>query len=98
MPRSCRSGDMAGTFMLYPPGTDGAAVTDVRLRGSRPSASRIAKHQNALDPGLHDVLAHLDRTRTDRNPGLAGLGRHETRVPRGSSGAADQAAPFRLTG
>src|SRR5690348_17331298 len=32
----------------------------------------------------------------DRNPGLAGLGCHETRVPRGSSGAAAQAAPFRL--
>src|SRR5215475_1100467 len=37
MPRSCRSGDMAGTFMLYHPGTDGAAVTDVRLHGSRSS-------------------------------------------------------------
>src|SRR5215471_9774165 len=37
MPRSCRSSDMAGTAMLYPPGTDGAAVTDVRLHGSRPS-------------------------------------------------------------
>jgi len=28
---------MAGTFMLYPPGTDGAAVTEVRLHGSRSS-------------------------------------------------------------
>src|SRR5215475_6196772 len=37
MPRSCSSSDMAGTAMLYPPGTDGAAVTDVRLHGSRPS-------------------------------------------------------------
>src|SRR5262249_10815108 len=37
MPRSCSSSDMAGTFMLYPPGTDGAAVTDVRLPGSRSS-------------------------------------------------------------
>jgi len=35
------------------------------------------------------------RIRTNRNPGLAGLGFRETRVPRGS-GAADQAAPFRL--
>src|SRR5215471_10612770 len=35
MPRSCSSSDMAGTAMLYPPGTDGAAVTDVRLPGSR---------------------------------------------------------------
>src|SRR5262249_47816476 len=37
LPRSCSSSDMAGTFMLYPPGTDGAAVTDVRLHGSRSS-------------------------------------------------------------
>src|SRR5215470_15137053 len=37
MPRSCSSSDMAGTAMLYSPGTDGAAVTDVRLHGSRPS-------------------------------------------------------------
>src|SRR5215813_12150526 len=28
---------MAGTAMLYPPGTDGTAVTDVRLHGSRSS-------------------------------------------------------------
>jgi len=44
--------------MLYQPGTDGAAVTDVRLHGSRPSAPRIAKHQNALDPGFHCVRTH----------------------------------------
>src|SRR5262249_37964190 len=37
MPRSCSSSDMAGTAMLYQPGTDGAAVTDVRLHGSRSS-------------------------------------------------------------
>src|SRR5215475_5535635 len=37
MPRSCSSSDMAGTFMLYQLGTDGAAVTDVRLHGSRSS-------------------------------------------------------------
>src|SRR5262249_16648731 len=37
MPRSCSSSDMAGTAMLDHPGTDGAAVTDVRLHGSRPS-------------------------------------------------------------
>src|SRR5215813_1985227 len=37
MPRSCSSSDMAGTFMPYQPGTDGAAVTDVRLHGSRSS-------------------------------------------------------------
>src|SRR5215470_10835633 len=37
MPRSCSFSDMAGTAMLYQPGTDGAAVTDVRLHGGRPS-------------------------------------------------------------
>src|SRR5262249_23045599 len=56
MPRSCSSGDMAGTFMLYPPGTDGAAVTDVRLPGSR--SSQHSKTRNtqarskAVDPGF----------------------------------------------
>src|SRR5499433_1670174 len=56
LPRSCSSSDMAGTFMLYPPGTDGAAVTDVRLHGSRPSQHpESRKHQNALEPGFHGV-------------------------------------------
>src|SRR6185312_8625744 len=65
------------------------------------TGSGLSLSPSALDPGFHGVPAgpaHRLRTRSDRNPGLAGLGCHETRVPRGSCGAADQAAPFRLTG
>src|SRR5215467_12980573 len=58
MPRSCSSSDMAGTFMLYPPGTDGAAVTEVRLYGGRSSQypelrnTRCALTQWIPGPGL----------------------------------------------
>src|SRR5262249_15664712 len=51
MPRSCSSSDMAGTFMLYPHGTDGAAVTEVRLHGSR-STQR---------PELRNTRTHWNR-------------------------------------
>src|SRR5215468_3754447 len=58
MPRSCSSSDMAGTAMLYRSGTDGAAVTDVRLHGSRSTQHPESRNtRNALEPEFHAVPA-----------------------------------------
>src|SRR5215471_2647228 len=67
MPRSCSSSDMAGTFMLYPPGTDGAAVTEVRLHGSRSSQ--------------HPELRNTRCVLTQWNPGFIAFGSGTGRGP-----------------
>src|SRR5215470_14072706 len=58
MPPSCCSGDMAGTSMLYPPGTDGAAVTDVRLHGSRSSQHPESRNTRCVREQTDPVLIY----------------------------------------
>src|SRR5215468_6756995 len=71
MPRSCSSSDMAGTAMLYPPGTDGAAVTDVRLHGSR--SSQHPESRNTRTSWNRGFIAFgLVRRTVDRGLGAEG--------------------------
>src|SRR5215470_5406577 len=72
MPRSCRSGDMAGTFMLYQPGTDGAAVTEVRLPGSRSSQHpELRNTRTEWSPRFLVPFLFRPRDREDRVDGPA---------------------------
>src|SRR5215813_1837085 len=71
MPRSCSSSDMAGTAMLYQSGTDGAAVTDVRLHGSGSSQHpESAKHQGSpACRGMSDQRASVEHMFDTDKPG-----------------------------